>query len=183
MPNYPNARSLSSSFPSPKRDALTVNEWTHSNSHQSSTEEKIQNLRPTIKLDAVLPPMRISPWIIFFFYPRETLKRNTLPPTRKKSYVASARTTIGPTRVLNFPAVSTKKRRPSRPADYCLGKPEISGAPNPPPLFLRLQPRTCTHTSASSISRHFSKEKKYYLLIPDCPFRYFLTFHFLSTQP
>lgn len=36
-------------------------------------------------------------------------------------------------RVLNFPAVSKKekRRRPSRPLDYCLGKPEISGAPNP----------------------------------------------------
>lgn len=36
-------------------------------------------------------------------------------------------------RVLNFPAVSKKKKKGDhRVLDYCLGKPEISGAPNPP---------------------------------------------------
>ncbi|KAL7387332.1 hypothetical protein ABVT39_022139 [Epinephelus coioides] len=43
-----------------KRDALAVNEWTHSNSQQSFTREKIQNPRPTIKLDASVPSTRIS---------------------------------------------------------------------------------------------------------------------------
>lgn len=136
----------------------------------------------------ILPPMRISLSLSgSFFYPRETLKRNARPPTRKKSYVASVRTTIGPTRVLNFPAVSQKKkRRPSRPVDYCLGKPEISGAPNPPSLFLRYsRAHAPTPPPPAAFGDIFpqNKKKKYYLLIPDCPFRYFLTFHFLSTQP
>lgn len=42
--------------------------------------------------------------------------------------------------------------------------------------------RARTHATATGISITFPI-KICYLLIPDCPFRYFLTFHFLSTQP
>lgn len=127
-----------------------------------------------------------------------TVQRHSPPtppsrPTRFKispqSYVASAGTTIGPDEGPKLPCgfkkKKKKKRRPSRPLDYCLGKPEISGAPIPPPS---LPTHTHTHRAADtdsyepphpgSISRHFA-QKKYYLLIPECPFRYFLTFHFL----
>lgn len=79
--------------------------------------------------------------------------------------MASVRTTIGPMRVLKFPAVSKKKkeeRRPSRPVDYCLGKPETSCAPSLPPLSpSALQQRA--QSPASSISRHYPHKNTTYL--------------------
>lgn len=81
-----------------------------------------------------------SPFFTLLF----TLIKATLPPTFKidpGSYVASVGSTIAPTRVLNFPSDSKKKKkkgRPSRPLDYCLGKPEISGAPKLPSFPLRV---------------------------------------------
>lgn len=95
-------------FPYLPFNKRTVNEWAHSGSHQSFTKQKIQNLRPTIKQDARIPSRRIT-----IFYPLVNIfKDNDLPLTSTigpESYVASARTTMGPTRVLNFPAVSQKK--------------------------------------------------------------------------
>lgn len=120
-----------------------------------------------------------SPFFTLLF----TLIKATLPPTFKidpGSYVASVGSTIAPTRVLNFPSDSKKKGRPSRPLDYCLGKPEISGAPKPPSSPLRV---TTARKHPQHHFQHFNTFPKYYLLIPDRPFRYFLTFHSPSTQP
>lgn len=87
---------------------------------------------------SLLPGASLS---VSFFTLLFTLIKATLPPTFKidpGSYVASVGSTIAPTRVLNFPSDSKKKGRPSRPLDYCLGKPEISGAPKPPSSPLRV---------------------------------------------
>lgn len=97
-------------------------------------------LRPAIKLDAVLASMRIFLQILFNL--SQTFQRQQSPSyVIKHAHKHSTelrglgennnRAAKGP----KLPCGFTKKRRPSRPLDYCLGKPEISGAPNPPLSF------------------------------------------------
>lgn len=178
MPNYPNVGSLSSRFPLfPKR---TVNEWTHSNSHQPFTKERIQNLRPTIKQDARVPSRRITLGILFFFNPLGTFIKTTIFLLTFKigpeSYVASVRTTMGPMRVLNFPVVS-QKRRPSRPLDYCLGK---TGDLWRPKASLPSPQRTRTHNNQQQHFKTFSIEKNttyLFQIVHSGIFHFPLSFH------
>ena len=109
--------------------------------------------------------MRIRLRIIYVLLETLTNAQVVLPRLKSppRSYVASVGTTIGPMRVLKFPAVSKKKkkkRRPSsRPVDYCLGKPEISGAPEPPLSFRVTAAHTHPEAPAAAYRDIFRRKK------------------------
>lgn len=94
--------------------------------------------------------------------------------TTSKRLSASVRITIGATRVLNFPAVWKKRRRPSRPL---FGG---SGDLSLPRLWAYL-PRTFTYTKGNLTL--FLNNKKGTYLIQLIHLGIFLTLQFLSTQP
>lgn len=147
---------------------LAVNEWTHSNSHQSPHRgEKFKPSGLQSNWSRLFPPCASVSGSCMSF--RNTHKRTSRPPTFRiapQSYVASVGTTIGPMRVLKFPAVSKKKkkRRPSsRPVDYCLGKPEISGAPEPPLSFRVTVAQTHPESPAAAYGDIFRRKNTTYL--------------------
>lgn len=160
MPNYPEC--LFPFFPLSfsRRDALTVNEWTHSNPQPGPTFTTF-GLQPSWTRS---PLPCASPRIIQSC--GNVPERNARPPTFEigpQSYVASVGTTIGPMRVLNFPAVSKKEKGDHRVLSTIVWGNRRSPAPRIVPSLPALQQRTRTRTTTGSISRHFPHKYTTYL--------------------
>lgn len=108
---------------------------------------------------SLLPGASLS---VSFFTLLFTLIKATLPPTFKidpGSYVASVGSTIAPTRVLNFPSDSKKKKGDHRVLSTIVWGNRRSPAPRslPAPLSA-LQQRASIHSTTSNILTHFRKE-------------------------
>lgn len=120
------------------------NEWTRSDSQQPCAGG--ENSKPSACNQTdffLLPPpaMRISLRIIFL---KQILHEHSasLPTFQMSPHTATWPqwgATIGADEGPKLPCgLEKKERRPSRPLDYCLGKPEISGAQDPLLLLLPL---------------------------------------------
>lgn len=144
-----------------KRDALAVKWMDALKFPPALSEDKIQTLRPAVTLDALFASRRITLSLLFFTL-LFTLIKATLPPTFKidpGSYVASVGSTIAPTRVLNFPSDSKKKKGDHRVLSTIVWGNRRSPAPRsfPAPLSA-LQQRASIHSTTSNILTHFRKE-------------------------
>lgn len=139
-------RSLSLFYP---HTARAQNEWTRSDSQQPCAGG--ENSKPSAcnqtDFFLVLPPaMRISLRIFFFkqiLHEHSGAQRSASLSTFQMSPHTATwpqwGATIGADEGPKLPCGLEKKgRRPSRPLDYCLGKPEISGAQDPLLLLLPL---------------------------------------------
>ena len=131
-----------------------------------SPRREIQTLRPTnqagrgYSLHAHPSPDHIRPF-------RNTHKRTSRPPTFKIAPTElrglggnNNRADEGPKVPCGFKKKKKKKRRPSsRPVDYCLGKPEISGAPEPPLSFRVTAAHTHPEAPAAAYRDIFRRKK------------------------